>query len=144
ALYPRAIERASRLLAELGGGRVGPVVNRPGTPPWAGDRAITLELGSVGRLLGQAVAADEIERILNALGMTLEATGEATWRVVPPSWRYDIAIEADLIEEVARVHGYDRLLEHAGGTVLPAIRLPETRLTEDEVLDTLRQRGYSE
>src|SRR5699024_6403255 len=94
ALYAPAIERASQLLAELGGGRVGPVVNSPGQPVWADARSVTLRATAITGLLGQNVATTEVERILTALGMTVTAAGEGVWQVQPPSWRYDIAIEA--------------------------------------------------
>src|SRR5699024_2858003 len=85
ALYPLAIERASRLLAEPGGGQVGPVINSPGEPVWADERVVELCAGTVKRLLGQTIAADEIERILSALGMGVETRGKDIWRVRPPS-----------------------------------------------------------
>lgn len=144
ALYPRAMERASRLLTDLGGGRAGPVVDTAGNPVWAEDRTITLKPGSVERLLGQTIPAGESRGALNALGMPVTQISDDTWQVSPPSWRYDIAIEADLVEEIARVYGYDRLLEGAEGAVLPELHIPESQLAEDELLATLRQRGYSE
>lgn len=144
ALYPHAIERASRLLAEYGGGRVGPVTKQLGEPVWPAKRSIRLELGAVERLLGQTIPAGVCRQALLALGMTVVETDDTTWHVEPPSWRYDMAIEADLIEEIARVYGYDRLLEGAKGTILPAIQIPEGQLRADELLATLRQRGYSE
>src|SRR5699024_5934914 len=142
-LHARAMERASRLLVTRGGGHAGPVTHRHGDPVWADERHVRLHPDAIEHLLGQAVDAQEVPRILQALGMTVTRENDA-WRVVPPSWRYDIAIEQDLIEEVARVHGYDRLLEHSRGTALPEIHTPETQLAEADLLATLRQRGYSE
>ncbi len=144
ALYPQAIERASTLLCELAGAGVGAVVVQPGNPVWDDDRNIVLGLTRIERLLGQAIDAADVQRALTALGMQAIPGSDTEWRVVPPSWRYDIAIEADLIEEVARIYGYDRLHGRSQGIALPSVRLPETRLPEDEVLSVLRQRGYSE
>src|SRR5699024_5356900 len=144
ALYPRAIERASRLLVEYGGGHAGPVTAASGQPVWPQKRHITLELGSIERLLGQAIPTAVCRQVLTALGMQVSDDDACAWRVVPPSWRFDLAIEADLIEEIARVYGYDRLLEESKGTILPAVDIPEGTIREEQLCATLRQRGYSE
>ena len=81
--------------------------------------------------------------ILERLGMRIE-TATPAWRVVPPSWRFDIAIEEDLIEEVARVYGFDRIPETDPATVVAIPALSETKLSPESVADLLIQRGYFE
>jgi phenylalanyl-tRNA synthetase beta chain len=81
--------------------------------------------------------------ILERLGMRID-TATSAWRVVPPSWRFDIAIEEDLIEEVARVYGFDRIPETDPATVVAIPALSETKLSPESVADLLIQRGYFE
>lgn len=108
ALPREAIERATALIMEIAGGQPGPVVeaNLPEYLP--SPAAIVLRRARVTRVLGMSVADAEIERILTALGLTVETVPEG-WRVTPPARRFDLAIEEDLIEEIARIHGYDRI-----------------------------------
>jgi phenylalanyl-tRNA synthetase beta chain len=127
-----AIEYATRLILDVAGGSAGPLTEAalPEHLPRAG--AIGLRRARVARVLGIDIADAEIERILRALGMQVAATGEG-WQVTPPSRRFDIAIEEDLIEELARIHGYDRI-----PTTMPAgparIAAPsETVLAEADI-----------
>ncbi|MBS0590089.1 MAG: phenylalanine--tRNA ligase subunit beta, partial [Proteobacteria bacterium] len=95
------------------------------------------------RVLGIDVADAEVERILAALGMRVETTTDG-WRATPPSWRFDIAIEEDLIEEVVRIHGYEKI-----PTTMPAgeIRVAapsETRVDEAALRRQLAARDYRE
>jgi len=128
-LPPQAIELATRLVLELAGGDPGPVVQveLPQHLPQAAR--ITLRRARIARVLGIAIADAEVERILRALGMQVEAVADG-WQVVAPTRRFDIAIEEDLIEELARVHGYDRI-----PTTLPAgasrIAMPSETLLEE-------------
>ena len=94
-------------------------------------------------MLGARVPATEVESVLQRLGMTTRGT-ESGWTVEPPSWRFDIAIEEDLIEEVARVYGYDAIRERPEvGSVIFA-PLTETRVPEDRAVSLLVDRGYQE
>jgi phenylalanyl-tRNA synthetase beta chain len=74
----------------------------------------------------------------------VEMSGRGEWRVIPPSYRYDVGIEADLIEEVARIHGYGRLPLHPEPVQLPAVRDSESRLHPDRLIEALVHRGYQE
>ncbi|MFT3761808.1 MAG: phenylalanine--tRNA ligase subunit beta [Pseudoxanthomonas sp.] len=103
-----AIEYATRLVLELAGGTPGPVTVAELPECLPKPQAIALRRARIARVLGVDIAAVDVERILRALGMSVEATGEG-WNVTAPSRRFDIAIEEDLIEELARIHGYERI-----------------------------------
>jgi phenylalanyl-tRNA synthetase beta chain len=92
---------------EIVGGEPGPLVDRQMGDP-AARSAIGLRRERIGRLLGVSIADDEVTDYLQRLGMTLTAD-EAGWQVVPPACRFDVHIEADLIEEIGRLYGYDRI-----------------------------------
>ncbi|HXG27597.1 MAG TPA: phenylalanine--tRNA ligase subunit beta [Nevskiales bacterium] len=142
ALQLRALERATQLLLEIAGGQPGPVTDVC-SPPEAAS-AIRLRHARLTRLLGASLDAAEVERILRALDMRVEAGAAGEWHVTPPSWRYDITLEADLIEEVARIHGYGRLPLRAQRVSLPAVSETESRLPESRLRECLIQRGYQE
>ncbi|AWN16942.1 phenylalanine--tRNA ligase subunit beta [Salinisphaera sp. LB1] len=144
ALHARALDRASALMVAFGGGRCGPAAIVEGRPVWPGDRTIELRGEQMTRLLGQPIPGDFIAAALVGLGARCEPVGDQAWRVMPPSWRYDLAIEADLVEEVARVYGYDRLTAEAAGVVLPPARVGNALLEATLPGEVLRQRGYHE
>ncbi len=108
ALAHRAMERATALLLEIVGGEPGPVVDVTAGEYLPVRKAVTLRARRLERLLGMQVPPQRVRDIFQRLGCAVE-TVEAGWRVTPPSARFDIAIEADLIEEVARIHGYQNL-----------------------------------
>ncbi|TCZ88075.1 phenylalanine--tRNA ligase subunit beta [Lysobacter sp. N42] len=110
----QAIEYATRLILDIAGGRAGPVVEAELAEHLPRPQAIRLRRERLARVLGQRVSDADVERILRGLGLQVDAS-ETGWSVTPPTRRFDIAIEEDLIEEVARVHGYD-----AVPTTLPA------------------------
>jgi phenylalanyl-tRNA synthetase beta chain len=107
-MAPVALDRAAALIRELAGGEilrgVIDVFPRPLEMP-----ELTLRRRGIRRILGADIPLEEAERILGSLGFWIEARGPEEWRVVPPSFRLDVTREVDLIEEVARHFGYDRL-----------------------------------
>jgi phenylalanyl-tRNA synthetase beta chain len=110
ALQARAMERATRLILDIAGGEAGPVVEAVSVSHLPARNPIRLRAERLERLLGTAVAGDEVAAILERLGMEVTAGKDGReWQVVPPSFRFDLALEADLIEEVARMRGYDRI-----------------------------------
>lgn len=142
-LQVRALERATQLLLAICGGRPGPMIERrfPGHLPRRDP--ILLRASRITRLLGIPMAAPEVTERLSRLGMQVEAS-EGIWHVTPPSFRFDIAIESDLIEELARTLGYERIPSH-----LPQVRCkiqgkPETRLSLSRLRHALIDRGYHE
>jgi len=142
-LQLRAIERCTQLIVELVGGEPGPVfdVSEPGSLPVRDE--IVLRADRVEKVLGLAIDEDLVESILRRLSMQVSSHSDG-WRVRPPSFRFDITREIDLIEEVGRVYGYDRIPQRA--PMLPATMQPATehRLDADRYRDALVDRGYQE
>lgn len=143
SLPPIALERATALLLEIAGGEAGPVqVTRAAGHP-AAEEWVRLRRSRLARLLGTRIPDAEVGEILEAIGERVETT-EQGWRVMRPSHRFDVRIEEDLVEEVARLRGFDSIAEaHA---IAPQITgyATETRLEDDRVLTALADRGYRE
>ncbi|NUF82406.1 phenylalanine--tRNA ligase subunit beta [Acinetobacter seifertii] len=104
-----AMNRASQLIKELAGGEFGPITVAEKTDLLPKREAIELKQAQVDQLLGYQVAADFITDALTRLGCKVTVKAEGEWSVIPPSHRYDMAIYQDLIEEVARIDGYDNI-----------------------------------
>lgn len=142
-LQSRALARATQLLLTLAGGQAGPVVERVSLEHLPSRPQILLRAERIEKILGLSIPHERVMKILQGLGMTPERD-PLGWRVTAPAARFDIALEADLIEEVGRVYGYDHLPRRQ--PVIPAVMLPisETRLTLDRAKDLLVDRGYQE
>ncbi|RLA51861.1 MAG: phenylalanine--tRNA ligase subunit beta [Gammaproteobacteria bacterium] len=142
-LQIEATERASQLLLDIVGGEAGPVqeVVSKGDLPVRSD--VVLRAARIEKLLGFDLEGSEVERILSGLGLGVTATDEG-WICSVPSWRFDIAIEADLLEELARIYGYNRLpVTHIhADLVIPA--KPETALSPRVLRRHLSASGYRE
>ncbi|MFH7804864.1 phenylalanine--tRNA ligase subunit beta [Acinetobacter sp. BSP-53] len=104
-----AMHRASQLIADLAGGEFGPITVAEKTELLPKREAIELNQAQVDQLLGYKVESDFITDALQRLGCVVTVKAQGEWTVVPPSHRYDMAIYQDLIEEVARIHGYDNI-----------------------------------
>lgn len=104
-----AMNRASQLIKELAGGEFGPITVAEKTDLLPKREAIELKQAQVDQLLGYQVAADFITDALTRLGCKVTVKAKGEWSVIPPSHRYDMAIYQDLIEEVARIDGYDNI-----------------------------------
>ncbi len=141
-LQELAIERATRLLLECAGGRAGPlIVTRTGEiPP---NPPVKVRHARVEHVLGHKIASDTVADLLGRLGMKLEGDGKE-WRVTPPSWRFDIRIEEDLIEEVARLYGFDNIPEADAIAAQAITPWPETYVRNERAADLLVDRGYQE
>lgn len=142
-LQRRAAERATRLLIDMAGGQPGPIVEAVSSDHLPAEPAIRLRPERIRKLLGMDVPATEVEGILRRLGMAV-AVEMDHWLVAPPSSRFDIALEVDLIEEVARVYGYDRLPGNRPLTRLEMPPQPEGRIGLERLRETLVQRGFQE
>ncbi|ANF82463.1 phenylalanine--tRNA ligase subunit beta [Acinetobacter sp. NCu2D-2] len=138
-----AMHRASQLIAELAGGEFGPitVAEKPELLPKR--EAIELNQAQVDQLLGYKVESDFITDALTRLGCAVTVKAEGEWTVVPPSHRFDMTIYQDLIEEVARIHGYDNIQ-----ISLPVIDVKLAKYQDQFELAQLRQTavtlGYQE
>jgi phenylalanyl-tRNA synthetase beta chain len=111
-LQHRAMARATQLLLEIAGGEAGPVVESIGNLPTA--NSVRLKFSSVSKLLGIAIPTQEMLEILTRLGFKLTEIDDLGALVAVPSFRFDVSIEADLIEELARVYGYNKLPKTPG------------------------------
>ncbi|MBL4820506.1 MAG: phenylalanine--tRNA ligase subunit beta [Gammaproteobacteria bacterium] len=106
-LQQKATERATRLLLDIVGGEAGPIIEALGNLPEA--KQVTLEYASVARFLGVEIEQSQIREILTGLGFGLTDCSDKGITVSVPSFRFDVEIEADLIEELARVYGYNNV-----------------------------------
>jgi phenylalanyl-tRNA synthetase beta chain len=139
----RAIERATALLLMIVGGEPGPVVEVADNVNLPDRSAVTLRKARITRVLGLEFTDAEVEENLTRLGMDVAATAEG-WIVNPPSWRFDVAIEADLLEELARLYGYNRLPVSAPNVALSLKEGDESKVELSTLRDDLISRGYSE
>jgi phenylalanyl-tRNA synthetase beta chain len=142
-LQARAMERATRLLLDIVGGTPGPVVRVAHEAHLPKPRPITLRQARLDQLLGNPLPADTVTDILTRLGMAPTASS-AGWEVKSPAFRFDISIEADLIEEVARVYGYNNLRLQRPLSPLHMGVLPEARLTQRRIRQALVDLGFQE
>lgn len=113
AAVPEMLSRAAALLVAVAGGTVEGLV-QVGVAPTR-PRAVTLRTARVEQLLGDAIPADEQARLLRSVGFAVEPEGAQQFRVIAPSWRHDVEGEVDLIEEIARLRGFDRLPDALSG-----------------------------
>ncbi|GLQ95906.1 phenylalanine--tRNA ligase subunit beta [Dyella mobilis] len=139
----RALERATELLLAISGGKAGPVLVAENLSDLPKPVAVALRRARLKRVLGVEVADAEVARIFTALGMQVETAADG-WRITAPSSRFDIEREEDLIEEVARIYGYDRIPTHTPEGALALAIDPEARLHELAVREQLAARGYYE
>jgi len=139
----RAVERATELLIEIAGGKAGPLVVESSSDHLPVRPPITLRRARLALLLGIAIDDKKVEQILQ--GLEMEVLGvESGWQVTPPSHRFDIEIEADLIEEVARIHGYDAIPETTAFAAEPLETVTESLIDIERVAATLVARDYQE
>jgi phenylalanyl-tRNA synthetase beta chain len=139
----RALERATALLVGMAGGRPGPLVETVIEDELPRRRPVRLRRARLARVLGMQVPDAEVEGILTALDMRVTGNGDG-WTVAAPSARFDIGIEEDLIEEVVRIHGYDRLPTRAPAGELPRPEWSELRVASRDFRMRLAARGYCE
>lgn len=143
ALQSRAMERATALLVAICGGQPGQVIDVTTASALPQPATITLRRKTLDRLIGHVIPDEDVSDILTRLGCQVSRTAQG-WQAVAPSWRFDMAIEEDLIEEVARVYGYDAIpnVPVRANLVMPHHR--EAALPLARVKTLLVDRGYQE
>ena len=140
-LQADAIERATELVLQICGGQAGEMVEALGALP--SEKCVSVRLARVGKVLGVDIAAEQVETILRTLGLQPEKTADG-FQTASPSFRFDIEIEADLIEEIGRVYGYENIPDDATSGSLKMLPLPETRRPRFAVYNEMAARGYRE
>lgn len=142
-LQELAIERSTELILQIAGGSAGPIIERLSEPNLPLPGPILLRRDQIERLLGISIDDKRVEKILTSLGMDLKTDKDA-WAVIPPSYRFDILQEVDLIEELVRLYGYDNIPSRlmVAESVIPP--QSESCLSNARLLSLLEARSYHE
>lgn len=143
-LQIKAIERATQLLLSIVGGQPGPVQEVTDESNLPDIAVISLRQEKINSLLAFDFPPQQVETILKRLGMDVLNESEQLWRVTAPSWRFDIQIEVDLIEELARVYGYDNLPVKTPSAALPIQPKSEALVNAQWLKQHLISRDYQE
>ena len=147
ALQEAAIERATRLLVDIAGGRPGPTVVTESAADVPQPPKVHLRRSRLDLLVGEEVPETEVNRIFERLEFSprsIDRDGQAVWEVTAPSHRFDIAIEEDLVEEVCRVHGYNRVADSYPLGELSPRAMPRNFAGARPICDALVGLGYRE
>ena len=139
----RALERATELLLSIAGGKAGPVCVAERSEDLPRRMPIVLRRQRLRRVLGVEIDDAAVAVILSNLGLQPESVADG-WRVTPPSWRFDVEREEDLIEEVARIHGYTEIPVRAPSGELLLAPEPESRAPRRQLVDQLLARDWHE
>lgn len=143
ALQASAMERATQLLVDICGGEVAPVVTVESQTDLPTPNRVSLRRSKLDSLLGHVIPDSDVVEILQRLGMKVDTT-ETGWVACAPTWRFDIAIEQDLIEEVGRIYGYDNIPNQAPIAALSMNDHKEANIALSRVRHLLVDRGYHE
>jgi len=142
-LQARAIERATQLIIDIAGGNAGPIAEVTNEDSLPKRYSVLLRRQKIEKTLGIVLADEYIIDIFQRLGMKIHSHADG-WEVVPPGFRFDMAIEADLIEEIARIYGYNNLPRSSLLMRSELSSATELLLEIDRVKDLLVDRGYQE
>ncbi len=142
-LQSKAMERATALLLEICGGQAGPIIDVTTDATLPKAAKITLRREKLDRLIGHHVEDAQVTDILKRLGCQVEVQAES-WVAVAPSWRFDMQIEEDLVEEVARVYGYNNIPDVPVKANLEMTQHREADLSLKRVKNLLVDRGFQE
>ncbi|RUR34743.1 phenylalanine--tRNA ligase subunit beta [Vreelandella andesensis] len=143
ALASVAIERATHLLLEICGGQAGPVNELSSSEHLPAPCNIVLREARLESALSKRLPTEDVTDILQRLGLAVDKQVDG-WSVTAPSWRFDVAIEEDLIEEIARVHGYNNLPVRRPSARLALRSANEAGLTQAQLRNQMVARGFQE
>ena len=139
----RAIERATSLLLEIAGGEAGPIIEARSDADLPERPAVLLREQRLGAVLGADIPSEIVGELMGGLHLQVERVTEG-WMVTPPGFRFDLELEEDLIEEVARSFGYDRVGEQHARVELVLAPASEQKVPLERLQDALVDRGYQE
>jgi phenylalanyl-tRNA synthetase beta chain len=139
----KALHYASALIQELAQGEAGPITHADSTEHLPTHPEIRVSSVHVNQLLGTDLALHDMEKMLHSLGMKVSVEGHDLC-VRPPSYRFDMTIAEDVIEEIARLHGYDNIPLHVLPTIVQVNVLSESQLSEEGIKQLLVDRAYHE
>jgi len=142
-LQVTAMHRATELLLAIVGGEAGPVIDAEIPEAMPTRSSVSLRYARVKRLLGIAISQEDVVKILENLNMQVDQQ-EQGWLVIPPSYRFDINIEADLIEEIGRLVGYNNIPGTKEAAHASMESFSETQRGVNEIKDILVTQGYYE
>lgn len=142
-LQHRAIQRATQLMLDIVGGTPAEVVEQVHEAHIPQQNSIEFEYSSIKKLLGVEIEKSEVTAMLERLQMQVDETASG-WIVTAPAFRFDIQIEADLIEEVARIYGYDNLPVSMPQAPMEMAACPEAQISEKNIRNTLVALDYQE
>jgi len=143
AITRQSLEYATDLVLKICGGQAGPVTEVARANRFRKRGPILLRDARLKRILGVSIPAETVKGILSRLGMKV-TVAKGGWRVVSPSWRFDIQREVDLVEEVARVHGYHRIPARHIVTTLVAPPVDDRQVAETRIRNVLIDRDFQE
>ncbi len=142
-LQARAVERATALLLDIVGGEPGPVVSMSSEEHLPRLGALRMRRERIGKVLGIEIEDDEVVDILQRLGLAVTSTADG-WDLVPPSNRFDLLLEEDLIAEIGRIYGYENVPVTHASSAATTKAPPETAFDLDRAKLALVARGYHE
>ena len=143
-LQHTAMERATSLLIDIVGGEAGPISEVISEDTLPKQTSVKLREAKVASLLGLKIDASEIEDILTRLGLKLISREADGWVFEIPSYRFDISIEPDLIEEIGRIYGYDKLPKTSALGEITLKEDDESSVSQEFFADRLISLGYQE
>ena len=142
-LQQAAIERATQLILDIAGGEAGPIIEKVAEKNLPQRAEIKLTQRQVSQLLGLTIPVAKIETILKALHFSFKVTAKGEnvhWQIQPPSYRFDMTLPEDVIEEIARFYGYDKIPAHR---IKAALQLNHNN-SLDGIRHVLRDHSYHE
>lgn len=142
-LQRTAMERATQLIIDICGGQAGPIVEAKDDRYLPRPQQVTLRQARLNKVLGISLETSDVTEILERLGFSVSYSNNE-WQVSVPTFRFDISIEEDLIEEVARIYGYHRIQAAAPAAQLRMVNRQEAQVSTAKLKRLLIDRGYQE
>jgi phenylalanyl-tRNA synthetase beta chain len=142
-IQAKAVQRATELLIGIAGGEAGPLSDHVVEKHLPRNAPLLLRRKRLLQVLGAEIPADRVEQILGGLGLDCDPD-EGGWKVTIPSFRFDIDVEDALVEEVARIYGYDEIPEATAIAETPLAAAPESEIDLNLLANTLVARDYQE